>query len=125
MKEAGWEKETVFFYCKPNNYRYCDERDTVRILTVDLPKFMSREEVEEAPTAQEILDELPPLIYWEQNWWRKMEHYLRIEKSDNWEVYTVEYNDFDLYTNTSLVEAVAELRIRCKENWFLTPKTDD
>lgn len=98
LKEAGWSKETIFdmsdeweIRSTKNNYPY------------------------KAPTAQEILDELPDfsggvLECWRSEW---SEKYYCTWYIKDW------YPSSPVHNWLSLAEALASLRLRCKENWYI------
>jgi len=72
----------------------------------------------EAPTAEEILYELPSEI----DWRFMSSHQLTMYKDKN-NTYDVTYwNVIELTENKNLAEALAQLWIRCKENNYLDIK---
>ena len=117
IKKVWWEKETYFVWVEwwklwqPSRSEvHSTEVMRNRIVTAD-----AAYNIYQAQTAQEFLDELPSdiedcsLDIWKIN-----------------DTYWVEYSYLQTYIDwtkfswhKTLVEALAELRLRCKENWYI------
>ena len=125
LKEA-WRKKRCYF--EYNRMRCVHEEKNSYVLwshsRMRIPT-LNKEEIHqefidnpwiEAPTAQEILDELPKAVEG---------GYLNIEIDERW-AYAIYIMDqqvhWDIEVYQTLVEALANLRIRCKENWYLLDK---
>jgi len=116
MKFAGWSKQTQFVHKELRDIQYSWEKGMHYIHIM-------------LPTAQEILDELPTVIVlWQCEWC--MLYNLTV---DMWEG-EVTYSDRESWEtiqriyieeSVNLTEALAELRLRCKENGYLPSNTDE
>lgn len=103
MKDAGWNKQTQFRYCFW--WDWCKDEFT---LYHEDQERISYTDYYEAPTAQEILDELPSIFIWEW-YWESCWIYV------NW----IWVKSADALFEWNLAENLAQLRLRCKENNYL------
>lgn len=115
MKESWWDKKCV-------GKRYTKSFDWTPIgnpnviFNLDIEDSLC--EWHEAPTAQEILDELPLWVWF--TYFRntvRMKAYKMVEPK-NWDNNCCESLPFDLEWET-MAEALWELWLRCRAEWYL------
>lgn len=134
MKELWWEKETHFAYQPRTQWvdvwpnTWCQERFFIEGSLATLRDRIYHSPHWEvctfyAPTAQEILDELPRYLMREEF---SMRYILLVTPSDELrEAYyrdmhkLTNYDDKVVFVENSVAEALWQLRCWCKENWYL------
>lgn len=116
MKELWWNKDDQF------TYFYYDWKTKVSMDDIN-ERWDDFDDYLCAPTAQEILDELPRYLMREEF---SMRYILLVTPSDELrEAYyrdmhkLTNYDDKVVFVENSVAEALWELRCWCKENWHL------
>ena len=117
LKTAGWKKPTALAWVKHSPWFLAENKELPEweLVPVSIFDIRGYEESYYAPTAEEVLRELPEKI--DLNEWRRDLQFIFISpEKGKWEV---SYGQFKKFKNKSLAEAAAQMWLWCVEQGYI------